>query len=230
MKELLWRKGCWYKCPVSEGFMDSGRKRMANLWGRPIYSNPPVLQRKTKIPKAPSKTACKADEWQKVDYLSIKAALSVLPCPLLGLIFFQWFLFSHNKKVFKVFLFFENVTWAVYCHLAYLTCMQSTSCKMPDWMKHKPESRLQGEISITSDMQMIYHPYGRRQRGTKEPLDESERGEWKSWIKTQHSKSYYCGTWSHHFMENRWGNNGNSDRLYVLGLQNHCRWWAQPWN
>ena len=29
---------------------------------------------------------------------------------------------------------------------------------------------------------------------------------------------------------NRWGNNGNSDRLYFLGLQNHCRWWLQPWN
>ena len=36
--------------------------------------------------------------------------------------------------------------------------------------------------------------------------------------------------WSHHFMANRWGNNGNSDRLYFAGLQNHCRWWLQPWN
>ena len=32
------------------------------------------------------------------------------------------------------------------------------------------------------------------------------------------------GIWSHHFMESRWGNNGNSDRLYFSGLQNHCRW------
>ena len=32
------------------------------------------------------------------------------------------------------------------------------------------------------------------------------------------------GIWSHHLMANRWGNNGNSDRLYFLGLQNHCRW------
>ena len=31
-------------------------------------------------------------------------------------------------------------------------------------------------------------------------------------------------------MANRWGNNGNSERLYFLGLQNHCRWWLQPWN
>ena len=43
---------------------------------------------------------------------------------------------------------------AVNCHPAYLTYMQSTSCEMPSWMKHKLESILQGEISITSDMQI----------------------------------------------------------------------------
>ena len=43
---------------------------------------------------------------------------------------------------------------AAYCHSAYLTYMQSTLCEMPGWMKHKLESRLLGEISITSDMQM----------------------------------------------------------------------------
>ena len=43
---------------------------------------------------------------------------------------------------------------AVYCHPAYLTYMQSTSCKIPGQMKHKLESRLLGEISITSAMQM----------------------------------------------------------------------------
>jgi len=41
-----------------------------------------------------------------------------------------------------------------YCHPSYLTFMQSTSCEIPGWMKHKLESRLQGEILITSDMQM----------------------------------------------------------------------------
>ena len=43
---------------------------------------------------------------------------------------------------------------AVYCHPAYLTYMQSTSCEMPGWIKDKLESRLLGEISKTSDMQM----------------------------------------------------------------------------
>ena len=43
---------------------------------------------------------------------------------------------------------------AVSCHPAYFTYMQSTSCEMPVWMKHKLEPRLPGEISITSDIQM----------------------------------------------------------------------------
>ena len=43
----------------------------------------------------------------------------------------------------------------IYNHLAYLTYMQSTSGEMPSWMKHKLESRLQGQISLTSNMQMI---------------------------------------------------------------------------
>ena len=43
---------------------------------------------------------------------------------------------------------------AVLCHPAYLTFMQSASCEMPGWMKHKLESRLLGEMSIISDVQM----------------------------------------------------------------------------
>ena len=48
----------------------------------------------------------------------------------------------------------KGVVKAVYCHPAYLTSMQSTSGDMLSWKKHKPESRLPGEISITSHMQM----------------------------------------------------------------------------
>ena len=50
--------------------------------------------------------------------------------------------------------------------------------------------------------------------------EESE----KSRLKTQQSENEDHGIWSHHFMANRWGNNGNGDRLYFGGLQNHCRW------
>ena len=63
---------------------------------------------------------------------------------------------------------------------------------MLNWMKHKLESRLLGEISITSDTRW-YNPYGRKWRGTKQLLNESERGEWKSWLKTQHSKNKHHG-------------------------------------
>ena len=48
--------------------------------------------------------------------------------------------------------------------------------------------------------------------------EESE----KSWPKAQHSENEDHGIWSHHFMANRWG---NSVRLYLFGLQNHCRWY-----
>ena len=65
---------------------------------------------------------------------------------------------------------------AVYCHPKHLTYMQSTSCEMPSWMKHKLESRLLGEISKTSDMQMT-PPLWQKVERKKEPLDESDRGE-----------------------------------------------------
>ena len=51
--------------------------------------------------------------------------------------------------------FREEYVKAVYCHPAYLTYMQNTSWKMPAWMNNKLESRLPGEISVTSDMQII---------------------------------------------------------------------------
>ena len=113
---------------------------------------------------------------------------------------------------------------AVYCHPAYLTYMQSTSWEMLGWRKHKLESRLLGEIC------RWHHPYGKKWRGTQKPLDESERGEWKSWLKAQHLENKDHGIWSHHFMANRWGHSETVADFILGGLQNHCRWWLQPWN
>ena len=70
---------------------------------------------------------------------------------------------------------------AVYCHPAYLTYTQSTSYEMPGWMNHKLESRLPGEISAALYMQMITN--NRKWRGTKDSLDECEKGEWKAGLK-----------------------------------------------
>ena len=118
---------------------------------------------------------------------------------------------------------------AVYCYPAYLTSMQSTSCEMPaGWLTNwiKLAGRNINNLRYADDN----HFNGRKWRGTKEPLVEGERGKWKSWLKTQHSENQDHGSQSHHFIANRWANNGNSDRLCFLGLQNHCRWWLQPWN
>ena len=90
----------------------------------------------------------------------------------------QWAGSKLGKKYFK----------AIYCHPAYLTYMQSTSWEMLGWMEHKLESRLLGEISVPQICRW-HHPYGRKWRRTKEPLDESERGEWKSWLKAEHSEN-----------------------------------------
>ena len=56
----------------------------------------------------------------------------------------QWIGFKLGKEYIKT----------VYCHSAYLTYIQSTSCEIPGWMKHKLESRLLWDISITSDVQI----------------------------------------------------------------------------
>ena len=65
---------------------------------------------------------------------------------------------------------------AVYCHHAYLAYLQTTSCEMPGLEEHTLESRLPGEISITSDMQ-ITPPLRQKAKKNKKPLDESETGE-----------------------------------------------------
>ena len=57
----------------------------------------------------------------------------------------------------------------------------------------------------------------------KSPLMKVKEESEKAGLK-QHSKNEDHGIWSHYFMTNIWGNNGNSDRVYILGLQNHYKW------
>ena len=73
---------------------------------------------------------------------------------------------------------------AAYCHPAYLTSMQITSCEMLGWMNHKLESTLPGEI-----INNLRYADDTLLKAESEPLDEGESGEWKSWLKTQHSKN-----------------------------------------
>ena len=103
--------------------------------------------------------------------------------------------------------------------------MQNTSWETLGWRKHKLESRLLGEISVTSDMQMTPQ-ICRKWRRTKELLDKMKEESGKNGLKLKFRKLR-----SLHPVPslngNRWGNSG---WLYFGGLQNHCRWWLQPWS
>ena len=83
-------------------------------------------------------------------------------------------------------------------------------------MKHKLESRLPGEISVTSDMQIdtTLMAESEELNSLLKVKEESKKAGLK--LNIQKLKDY--GIQSHHFMADRWGNNGNSDRLYFLGL------------
>ena len=109
----------------------------------------------------------------------------------------------------------------LYYHLTYLTYMQSTLCEMPSWMKHKLESRLPGEISVTSDMQMI--PPFKKIKELKSLLmkvkEESRKAGLKLNIqKTKIMASSPITSWQID------GETMETMRDYFLGLQNHCRW------
>ena len=97
---------------------------------------------------------------------------------------------------------------AVYYHPAYLASMRSTSCKMPGWMKHKLESRLLGEISITSEYADDTTIMAESKKELKSLLMKVKEESEKVGLKLNIQKTKI--TWSHHFMGNRWGNSGNS--------------------
>ena len=112
---------------------------------------------------------------------------------------------------------------AAYCHPAYLTYMQIM------WIAGLDEAQAGMKIAGRNINNLRYADdptlMVESEEELKEPLDDSDRREWKSWLKTQHSENEVHGIQSHRFMANRWGNNGNSDRLYFGGeLQNHCKW------
>ena len=112
---------------------------------------------------------------------------------------------------------------AIYRHLAYLTYyMQSTSCKMLGGMKNKLESRLLRNINnlrYADDTTLMAESEEELKSLLIKVKEESEKVGLK--LNIQETDD---GIRSHHFMGNRWGNSGNSVRLYFFGLQNHCRW------
>ena len=113
---------------------------------------------------------------------------------------------------------------AVYCHPAYLTRMQSTSCEMPGWMKHKLESILSGEISIISEMQMIPPLWQKVKRNLKSLLMKVKEESEKVGLKLNIQKTKIMASGPITSWQTDGENSGNSDRLYFLQFKNHCRW------
>ena len=95
------------------------------------------------------------------------------------------------------------------CHPAFLSCIQSTSYEMLGLMKHKLESSLLGEISITSDMQMTQPFMAESEEELKSLLMKVKEESEKIGLKLNIQKKEDHGIWSHHFMGNRWGNSGH---------------------
>ena len=116
---------------------------------------------------------------------------------------------------------------AVYCHPAYLTSMQSTSWETLGWEKHELESRLLGEISITSAMQMT--TLMEESEELKSLLIKAKEESKKVGIKLNIQKTIMASG-----PITSWEIDGKTvetmSDFYLGGLQNHCRWWLQPWN
>ena len=112
---------------------------------------------------------------------------------------------------------------AAYCHPAYLTYMQNTLSKMLDWMIQELESRLLGEISITSDNADDTTLMAESEKELKSLLmkvkEESEKAGLK--LNIQNTKIMASGPITSWQID---GETIETDRLYFPGLQNHCLW------
>ena len=113
---------------------------------------------------------------------------------------------------------------AVYFHPDYLTYMQSTSCKYARLDEAQTAIKIPGRninnLRYIDDTTLMAESEEELKSLLMKVKEESE----KAGLKLNIPKSKDHGIRSHHVMANRWGNNGNSDRLYFLGLQNHCKW------
>ena len=109
---------------------------------------------------------------------------------------------------------------AVFCHPVYLTYMHSTSGNAgldEAQAGIKIAGRNINNLKYADDTTLVAESEEELKRLLIEVKEENE----KSGL---HSTNKDHGIQSHHFMANRWGNNGNGERLYFFGLQNHCSW------
>ena len=99
--------------------------------------------------------------------------------------------------------------------------MQSTSFKMDETQAGiKIAGRNINNLRYADDITLMAESEEELKNLLMKVKEESEKAD----LKLSIQKNEDQGIQSHYFMANRWGNNGNSDRLYCLGFQNHCRW------
>ena len=111
---------------------------------------------------------------------------------------------------------------AVYCHPAYLTYMQNTSCEMPGWITHKLESRLLGKISTTSDMQMTTTLMAESEEELKSLLMKVKEKIEKANLKLNIQKTKILASGPITSWQKEGEKSGSRDNFYLPGLQNHC--------
>ena len=114
---------------------------------------------------------------------------------------------------------------AVYCHPVSLTYMQSTSWETLDSKKHKITRGNINNLRYADGTTLMAESEEELKSLLMKVKKESEKVGLK--LNIQKTKIIASGP---NFMANRWGDCRNSVRLYFFGLQNHCRWWLQPWN
>ena len=115
---------------------------------------------------------------------------------------------------------------AVYCHSAYLTYAEyivRNAGLDESQAEIKTAWRNSYDLRYADDTTLMTESKEEELQRLLMKLKEEREKKKKNWLKTQHSKNKDHGIRSHHFMANRWGKSGNSDRPYFLGLPNHCK-------
>ena len=163
-----------------------------------------------------------------------------------------FFFFLSFIPVFFFFLFFFFLICSEFCHTLKWNVLECTCLPHPDPPSHLPLHPLPpGLPRAPGPSACLMHPTWademcrftschlvrglccrhaplRPLLGLAFPLSHLLGSCSDSFINSLENKNH--GIWSHHFMAGRPGNNGNSETLYFFRLQNHCRWWLQPWN
>ena len=118
----------------------------------------------------------------------------------------------------------EEYVKAVYCHSTYLTYMWSTSCEILGWIDSQAGIKIArrniNSLRYADNITLM----AENEKELKTLLMRVKEKSEKASLKLKIQKTKIHGIWSHHFMANRRGKSGSSDRFSLLGLQNHCRW------